>query len=182
MIFSITEFPSLSHSDRITFFYIWMNNWEMMLLYLLKSRNCEKRQFNRRKKSLWCKNPSYFKPHGKRESEFFHGIKKVSRALRKGKNPCTTDSCIVQNLWKLRECLTPKCKVRSIRRIFIFHKTFALKSNWHHDKAEILSFLARLIMHWYLAQDAFHRTFTLCSKIQYWIPDVKMLQKFFLYG
>ena len=28
----------------------------------------------------------------------------------------------------------------------------------------ILSFLAELIMHWYLAQDAFHRTFTLCSK------------------
>ena len=54
--------------------------------------------------------------------------------------------------------------VLSIRLIFIFHETFALKNDSHYDKAEILSFLAKLIMHWYLAQDAFHRTFTLCSK------------------
>ena len=73
-------------------------------------------------------------------------------------------------------------EVLSIRQIFICHKTFALRNDSHHDKAEILSFLAKLIMHWYLAQDAFRRTFTLCSKIQYWIPDVKMLQKFFPYG
>ena len=55
-------------------------------------------------------------------------------------------------------------KVLSVRLIFIFHKTFALKNDSHHDKAEILSFLAKLIMHWYLAQDAFHRTFTLFSE------------------
>ena len=48
-------------------------------------------------------------------------------------------------------------KVLSIRLIFIFHKTFALKTDSHHDKAEILSFLAQLIMHWYLTQDAFHQ-------------------------
>ena len=41
-----------------------------------------------------------------------------------------------------------------------------------YDIGEILSFLAKLIMHWYLAQDAFHRTFILCSQIQYWIPGV----------
>ena len=55
-------------------------------------------------------------------------------------------------------------EVLSIRLIFIFRKTFALKNDSHHDKAEILSFLARLVMHWYLAHDAFHRIFTSCSK------------------
>ena len=52
-------------------------------------------------------------------------------------------------------------KVPSIWQIFIFHKTFALKNDSHHDKVEILSFLAKLFMHWYLARDALHRTFTL---------------------
>ena len=54
-------------------------------------------------------------------------------------------------------------KILSIRLIFILHKTFALKNDSHHDKAKILSFLAKLIMHWYLAEDALHRTFTLMS-------------------
>ena len=38
-------------------------------------------------------------------------------------------------------------KVLSIRLIFVFRKTFALINDSHHDKAEILSFLARLITH-----------------------------------
>ena len=58
-------------------------------------------------------------------------------------------------------------KVLSIRSIFIFYQSFASKNDLHHDKAEILSFLARLIMHWYFVEDAFHRTFTLCSETQY---------------
>ena len=41
-------------------------------------------------------------------------------------------------------------KVLSIRLIFIFHKTFALENASHHEKAEILNFLARLIMTWFI--------------------------------
>lgn len=58
-------------------------------------------------------------------------------------------------------------KFLSIRPIFIFYKSFASKNDLHHDKAGILNFLAKLIMHGYLEQDEFYRIFTLCSKIQY---------------
>ena len=43
----------------------------------------------------------------------------------------------------------------------VFGKTFASKNGLHLDKADFLSFPAKLILHWYLAQDVFYRTFTL---------------------
>ena len=56
------------------------------------------------------------------------------------------------------EYLTSKCFKSSFHTAnFHFHKTFALKNDSHHDKAEILSFLTQLIMHWPFAQDAFHQ-------------------------
>ena len=39
------------------------------------------------------------------------------------------------------------------------------KNNLHHDKAETLRFVAKLFMRWYLAQDAFYPTFTVCNKM-----------------
>ena len=61
-----------------------------------------------------------------------------------------------EHIWRQRTS-----KNLPIWLIFNFHQTFALKNNSHHDKAEILSFLAILLMHWYLTDDPFHRTFTL---------------------
>ena len=60
-------------------------------------------------------------------------------------------------VWNSRRQLSSKAL--SIRQIFIFHKTFDLENELHHDKAETLSFLAKSFMHWYLAQYAFHRPF-----------------------
>ena len=80
VIFSITESPPLSYSDRVTFFYIWMSNWEIMLLYLLKSRTMRnvnltnvKSHFEVRTRYLYYElcHPSYLSHLEKENWDFF---------------------------------------------------------------------------------------------------------------